>query len=185
MPAPSAAPAKRTKYVYAACEPMTGNIHSNQTGAFPMLSISGNKYLFILYDDYANCIDTIPIPSRTQHQLLKSYQQSHNMLKSRGLEPRLQCLDNETSKLLKDYMYKENIDFQQPPAGIHRRKKAERAIQTFKNHFIAGLCSVDPKFPLNLWDKLILQALLTLNLLRPSRINPKLSIYVQVYGALD
>lgn len=107
------------------------------------------------------------------------------MLKSRGLRPRLQSLGNEASTLLKDFMYKENIDFQLTPAGIHRRNKAERAIQTFKSHFISGLCTVDPTFPLNLWDKLIPQAILPLNLLRASNINPQLSSYAQVHGAFD
>ena len=38
---------------------------------------------------------------------------------------------------------------------------------------------------MNLWDKIIPQAIITLNLLRCSRLNPKLSTYAQVYGAFD
>ena len=72
------------------------------------------------------------------------------MLKSRGLKPHLQHLDTEASKKLKDYMYLENIDFQLTPVGIHQRNKAEKTVQTFNNHIIAGLCTVNPKFPLNL-----------------------------------
>jgi hypothetical protein len=74
-----------------------------------------------------------------------------------------------------------------PPSQpqIHRRNWAERDIQTFKNHFISGLCSTHPDFPLNLWDKLLPQATLTLNLLRPSPINPKLSAYAQIHGAFN
>jgi hypothetical protein len=68
---------------------------------------------------------------------------------------------------------------------VHRRNAAERAIQTFKNHFIAGLCSTDKDFPLHLWDCLLPQALLTLNLLRGSRINPQLSAQAQVHGAFE
>ena len=79
----------------------------------------------------------------------------------------------------------EKIDFQLVPPGLHRRNAAERAIRTFKNHFIAGLCSVDKHFPLHFWDKLLPQAELTLNLLRGSRINPKLSAYAQLHGAFD
>ena len=66
------------------------------------------------------------------------------------------------------------------PPHIHRRNSAERAIQTFKNHFIAGLASIDPNFPLSNWCRLLPQAELTLNLLRPSRLNPKLSAYAQL-----
>ena len=62
---------------------------------------------------------------------------------------------------------------------------AERAIRTFKNHFIAGLCSTDPSFPVYLWDELLPQALLTLNLLRTSRLNPALSAYNQLFGVFD
>ena len=58
---------------------------------------------------------------------------------------------------------------------IHQRNTAERAIRTFKNHFIAGLYSTDPNFPTHLWDKLLLQAEITLNLLRQSRVHPHLS----------
>jgi hypothetical protein len=60
------------------------------------------------------------------------------------------------------------------PPGLHRRNAAERAIRTVQNHFIAGLCSVDPNFPIHLWDRLVPQAEISLNLLRGSWINPKL-----------
>ena len=82
-------------------------------------------------------------------------------------------------------MTSEEVDFQLTPPHIHRRNAAERAIQTLKNHFIAGLCSTDRQFPLHLWDRLLPQALISLNLLRSSRINPRLSAWVQVHGACD
>ena len=62
---------------------------------------------------------------------------------------------------------------------------AERAIQTFKNHFIVGLASVSKNFPVHLWCRLIPHCLLTFNLLCPSIINPKLSAYAQINSALD
>ncbi len=94
-------------------------------------------------------------------------------------------MDNECSTLLADYMTKQGIDYQLVPVGQHRRNAAERAIRTFKNHFIAGLCTTNKQFPLHLWDKLVFQALLTLNLMRRSRINPNLSAWAQVYGNYD
>jgi hypothetical protein len=76
------------------------------------------------------------------------------------------------------------VDYQLVPHGLHRQNAAERAIRIFKNHFIAGLCSVDPQFPLHLWDRLLPQAELTLNLMRGSRLNPKLSAWT-VNGQFD
>ena len=79
-------------------------------------------------------------------------------------------LDNETSKKLLDFMKKENILFKNKPPNYKFHNAAERAIRTFKNHFIATLCTVDKDFPLQLWDTLLQQTeLLCLNLLRGSR----------------
>jgi hypothetical protein len=82
-------------------------------------------------------------------------------------------------------MHSEDVDFQLFSPGMHRRNAAERAICTFKNHFIAGLCSVDKDFPLHLWDCLLPQAILSLKLLRGSRLNPKLSAWAQLNGNFD
>jgi hypothetical protein len=57
----------------------------------------------------------------------------------RGLKPHLQRLDNEASLALRNYLTKQGINYQLTPPNIHRRNNAERAIQTVKNHFIAGL----------------------------------------------
>ena len=80
------------------------------------------------------------------------------------------------------YMENEQIKNELIPTSLRCRNLAERAIQIFQNHFISGLCSTHPDFPVNLWDKLLPQAELTLNLLRPSRIQPHLSAYAQLYG---
>jgi hypothetical protein len=86
---------------------------------------------------------------------------------------------------LRNYLTNQGINYQLTPPHIHRRNNDEREIQTFKNHFIAGLCSVDPTFPLKLWDKLLPQATITLHLLRKSRINPRMSAYAQLNGHFD
>jgi hypothetical protein len=50
---------------------------------------------------------------------------------------------------------------------------------------IAGLCTVDKNFPIHLWDQLLPQAEITLNLLRGSPINPKSSAWAQAHGTFD
>jgi hypothetical protein len=47
------------------------------------------------------------------------------------------------------------------------------------------MCSVNPNFPMTLWDTLIPQSTLSHNLLRASRINPQLSAYAQLFGNFD
>jgi hypothetical protein len=62
---------------------------------------------------------------------------------------------------------------------------AERAIQTFKDHFISALATTDSKFPLQLWDKLTSQVENTLNLMQASRINPNILAYEALRGPYD
>ena len=68
---------------------------------------------------------------------------------------------------------------------MHLHNAAKQAISTFKDHFIAGLCSTDLDLPMKNWYCLVEQAEITLNLLRPSRLNPKLSAYAQLNGKFD
>jgi hypothetical protein len=164
---------------------ITGKLFSDLTGRFVAPSSVGNCYILIVYDYDSNHIFAEPMKNRTSHEHLAAYRRVYTTLKSSGLAPQLQKIDNEASRLLLDFLHSENVEYQLAPPHNHRTNAAERAIRTFKNHFIAGLCSTDPTFPLHLWDRLLPQATLTLNLLRTSRINPRLSAQAQIYGLFD
>jgi hypothetical protein len=123
-----------------------------------------------------------PMKSRTGAERLAAYKRVHTLLSRRGLKPQLQKLDNEASKELLQFMTTEAIDYQLVPPSMHRQNAAERAIQTFKNHFISTLCGNDKDFPMHLWDRLLPQALLTLNLLCSSHINPRLDACTGPWG---
>ena len=64
---------------------------------------------------------------------------------------------------------------------MHRRNSAERAVRTFNNRLISSLCTVENLFPFYLWDHLLPQVTMSINMLRRSRLNPELSAYEQVY----
>jgi hypothetical protein len=174
----------KTQYVYAATID-AGQIYTDQTGRFPVVSSKGNKYFMILYDYDSNAILAQPIKDRTAPELLRAFHVMEQELVAQGLKPKLMRLDNEVSKLLKTYLHRQNITFQLVPPYSHRRNSAERAIRSFKDHLIAGLCSTDKSFPMHLWDRLLPQAVITLNMLRTSRINPKLSAATHIYGEYD
>ena len=78
-----------------------------------------------------------------------------------------------------------NEKFQLFLSHIHRRKSAERAIKTFREHFIARLASTHKDFPIHLWFQILPHASLTLNLLQQYRMNPKLSGYAQLHGEFN
>lgn len=66
-----------------------------------------------------------------------------------------------------------------------RRNTAERAIRTFKNHFLSTLATWHEDCPITEWYRLLQQSEMTLNSLLPSRINPKLSSYAMMEGQHD
>ena len=62
---------------------------------------------------------------------------------------------------------------------------AEVAIKTFKSHFISILAGLPKSFPIRLWNKLLPQAELTLNMLRPSHARPCVSAHAYLKGTFD
>ncbi len=132
-----------------------------------------------------NYIHAEPIRNHTDSQMIEAYHKMWERMNRRcTVRPKLHILDNEASAAFKAAI-KENCELQLVPPDTHRRNLAERAIQTFKSHFIAILASVDPSFLMNLWDRLIPQAVMTLNLLRQSHKNPSISAYQHVNGTFD
>ena len=156
--------------------------YQDLTGRFPCKSSSGNEYILVAYHYDANFIMGYPVKDRKAPTLTAAWQNIHKEFEKAGTAPQVWILDNEVSQELKDAFIKNNTEFQLVPPNSHRQNLAERAIQTWKNHFKAGLASTDPKFPLTEWDRLIPQANITLNLLRTARANPTQSAYAYVYG---
>ena len=72
---------------------------------------------------------------------------------------------NKMPEELKQYFEYLDIQFQLVPPHMHLRNAAERAVTTFKNHFIAALCTLEPRLPLDLWERLLTQVTMTLNML--------------------
>jgi hypothetical protein len=95
-------------------------------------------------------------------------------------------MDNKCSTAVEQYVRLEKINIQLVPPHNYQANAAERAIATFKEHFIAALATVDQLCPLQLsWDDFLPQVELTLNMLRLSRRIPKISANQEVYGAFD
>ena len=92
---------------------------------------------------------------------------------------------NEACDILNNTLLQQKISYQLVPPHIHFWNTTERSIQTFKDYFIAGICSTDPKYPAQEWDRLLSQATITLNILQTSMTNPKLSAYAAIFGIND
>jgi hypothetical protein len=80
------------------------------------------------------------------------------------------------------YIKSKKMNIHLVPPHNHQVNAAERAIATFKEHFIAGLATVDRNSPLQLWDEFLHQVNLTLNLLRFSCCDPSKSANKEVHS---
>jgi hypothetical protein len=178
-------PISKTHEAFFRVDDLTDSIHTDQTGAFPFTSQRGNRYIMVAIHLDANYIFVEPMRNRTKEEMIRAYEKIINRMRLAGLGIKKHTLDNEASDALKQYIRGQQIQFELVPPGNHRRNQAERAIQTFKAHFIAILAGVDDKFPLSLWCHLLEPTELTLNLLRQSKVAPKISAFAHVHGHHD
>jgi hypothetical protein len=162
-----------------------GQIHTDLTGNLPTRSSKGNNRLMICYSYDANYIRPIAMKSKSCAEWVSSCGVVFDEMTSKGFKPKVQTMDNEASAALKNYFTEKEMNYQLVPPHCHRTNAAERAIRTFKEHFKAGLATVDPDFHVHLWDRLLSQAEITLNLLRASRLHPQLSSASHYHGLID
>ena len=112
---------------------------------------------------------------------LQTFKDVHTLLLHRVLQPKYCIMDNECSAPIKKFITDNNMELQLAPPQMHRRNWPERSIQTGKA-LIAGLVGINPKFPLYLSFRLIPQCKKTLNMMRPTHINPKISADTYLQG---
>ena len=90
-----------------------------------------------------NAIVATAIQTRLAVDIQKGYDVLYKKLLLSGIIPVLQRMDNETSKDLIRTINEKNLSYQITSPGVHRLLPVERAIQTFKNHFISILYVAD------------------------------------------
>ena len=156
-------------------------VYSDQTGANVMTS-QGNKYQMVMFHVDSNSIFVEALKNRTEGEMILARRRALQRMKLAGVVPKTQVLDNEASKAYKEEIIESGMDYQLVPPDDHRRNVAEKAIQTWKDHFISVMCGTADSFPLHLWDQCIPQMELQLCLLRQSNANPKISTYAHLYG---
>lgn len=84
---PNDAPARtepndRLHYVYADCQPITGQIYSDLPGRFLTPSSRGHNYLLVVYDYDSNAIIAEPMKNRQAATIVAAYKTIHSLLVS-------------------------------------------------------------------------------------------------------
>ena len=113
--------------------------------------------------------------SKNDGEMLRVFDKIHTKLTKRGIKPTFQIMDNEASGAVMEWFERNKIDAQKVAPYNYRANISERMIETAKQHFIAGIAGTDENSPITQWDRCVPQSQRSLNMLRPCRINPKLS----------
>ena len=165
---------------------LTNKVYTNDMGIFPVRSCSGNYFIVLAYHVDSNVILVDPFQSRHDCHRLAAANRIMSRLQKNSHSVDLQILDNKCSTAYKlQIEEKWNSTFQPVPPKMHHRNAAKRMIQTFKSHFLSILYGVSSTFPNLLWDKLLPQTELTLNLLRQSKIAPAISAWEHFNGPFN
>lgn len=130
------------------------------------------EHLAITYIEEANGILAFPMKSKSSSKWLRVVTLIHTTLQSQGFTPTLHTFDNELPLIVQTKLRQNNITVQFVPPHVHRDNSAERAIETFKNHFISGIASVHTSFLSKNWPRFVPQANRTINQLRKSNHFP-------------
>ena len=157
-------------------------IQSDQSGRLPRTFL-GNQYLFVA--TYHGYIYISAQPTRDGSALLQSITQAYEYFDNLGYPlPSIHKMDNECSKEIREHVRKQwNINIEFVPPGNHRTLVAERAMQTAKDHLISLWAGTELSFKVGEnWDRTLVQARITLNLLRPYAPDPSKSAYEGIHG---
>jgi hypothetical protein len=157
-------------------------IYHDLTGSFPFMSLDGSVCFFVLYHYKSNCILGTPIAGLDDKSIFEAYKTRFKELKLKGFKPKLNAMDNQATKYIKKFLTKNECKLQLVEPRNHQVNAAERAIQTFKDTFIAALAMTDSNFPLQLWDKITPQVQDMLNMMHASGVDPTISAYKALNG---
>ncbi len=177
---------KKVRDIYTTMYDIRKTMFLDQTGQFPTRLQSGNKYIMVLVKIDSNTILVEPMKSRKDAEMIQAYNALSLRLKRAGIIPKKHVLVNEVSENMKNHIHNTcKINMELVPPGCHQQNAAEVAIRNFKSQFLSILAGVADDFPQNLWDRLLPQTEITLNLIWQSNTMPKISAYAHLSGPFD
>jgi len=107
-----------------------------------------------VYHYESNAILALPISGFSDDVIFQAYKEIYEMIESKRFVIRFNNMDNQASKVINKFLTHMQCELMLVEPNNHRVKVAERAIQTFKDHFVSTLATTDSNFPLQLWDRL-------------------------------
>ena len=158
----------------------THTMYTDQTGKFPVRSSRGQQYIVVSHHVDSNWTLIETTSHRTEGGLIGARRRILSRMKKQGIVPKHQVLDNEISTAYVAEIELTKMTYQLMLPNDHRHNIEEKAIQTWKDHFVGVISGTTATFPRHLWCQAIPQAERQLMLLRHTNTNPKIYTYAHV-----
>ena len=136
----------------------------------------------------SNSILVDPIKSCKYAELTWAYQTIITRLQRSGIIPKKHILENEVSESLNKIIqdeYKMQMELVPPGTQNSNASEVDITIRNFKAHFLSVIAGTARYFTPSLWDRLLPQAEITINLLRQSNETPNVLAYAHLSGPFD
>jgi hypothetical protein len=115
----------RAHFVFIAIYEINGNLFTDQTHRFPIISIPSHAYVVVFYIFNTNAIQSVPIKNCSKEELLCAECKIYAWLTLRGFKPLLHKLNNKTSTEVKTFVTTEQTHIQYTPLDIHHTNPAK------------------------------------------------------------
>ena len=128
-------------------------LQSNWPSTCP--SLKNMVYIMVCYLHDRNTVIVRSMASRTNAFIVKAFKEVIKYFDSKGCTPILNVMDKKCFKAVEEaYISSQDVDIQLDSPRNHHVNAAEKAIVTFKEHFIAALPTlINIIHSMQLWDK--------------------------------
>ena len=126
-------PPIKTKVLHIWYQPIS-KLYTDDCVCSPIRSRSGNDYIMVAYYYDSNTILQAPFSNRKIKHRIRSYNSNMMRLAEQGHQVDVQILDNKFSA---DFNRTRGATYQLVSPNVHQRNISERAICTFKAHFLS------------------------------------------------
>jgi hypothetical protein len=109
----------------AFADKITEVIYNGLTGNFPFMSLDGRICFFVMYHYKTNSILATLIANMDDKSMFESFKAKFNMLEEKGYKPKVNVMDNQATKYIKQFFTKKGCKLQLVEPNNHRVNVAE------------------------------------------------------------
>ncbi len=108
-------------YCFAAfADKHTGTIYNDLTGTFSFMSLKGNVCFLVVNHYETNAIVALPISGFSDNVIFRAYKEIYEMIESKGFVIRFNLMDNQASKVIKQFLTPKQCELMLVEPNNHR-----------------------------------------------------------------